>query len=85
MKFYRKKYGSKIQKYGKSTKIYRISKNISIFADVSSFNNYGQNLTWNGKHSGLSNNAEGHMYSTTLGLSFALNNNKIDTLIDTYQ
>jgi OOP family OmpA-OmpF porin len=64
------------------TPIYRISKNISIFADVSSFNNYGQNLTWNGKHSALSNNAEGHMYSTTLGLSFALNNNKKQNQVD---
>lgn len=50
----------------------RISKKTSIFLDFSSFNNYGQNLTWNGKHSSVSNNSEGHMYSGTFGLSFAL-------------
>ncbi|TRX20901.1 hypothetical protein FNW25_13980 [Flavobacterium franklandianum] len=50
----------------------RISKKTSIFFDVSSYSNYGQNLTWNGKHSEVSNNTEGHMYSATFGLSFAL-------------
>jgi len=55
--------------------ILRISRKTSIFVDISSFNNYGQNLTWNGKSSAASNNSAGHMYSGTLGLSFALNNN----------
>lgn len=64
------------------TPVFRISKKISIFADVSSFNNYGQNLTWNGKHSAPSNNAEGHMYSTTLGLSFALENKEKQKQVD---
>lgn len=64
------------------TPIFRISKKISIFADLSSFNNYGQNLTWNGKHSAPSNNAEGHMYSTTLGLSFALENKEKQKQVD---
>jgi len=71
---------SKDDKYGGIvfgiTPILRISKKTSIFVDVSSFNNYGQNLTWNGKHSSVSNNAEGHMYSGTFGLSFALDNTK---------
>lgn len=44
----------------------------SIFFDFSSLNNYGQNLTWNGKHSKESTNAVGHMYSITFGLSLAL-------------
>ena len=57
------------------TPIVRISKKTSIFLDFSSFTNYGQNLTWNGKHSAVSNNSEGHMYSGTLGLSFALDKN----------
>lgn len=64
------------------TPIFRISKKISIFTDLSSFNNYGQNLTWNGKHSAPSNNAEGHMYSTTLGLSFALENKEKQKQVD---
>jgi hypothetical protein len=54
----------------------RISKKTSIFLDFSSYNNFGQNLTWNGKHSEVSNNSEGHMYSGTFGLSFALDKNK---------
>ena len=53
----------------------RISKKTNIFLDFSSFNNYGQNLTWNGKHSKVSDNSEGHMYSGTFGLSFALGEN----------
>jgi OmpA-OmpF porin, OOP family len=53
----------------------RISKKTTIFFDFSSFNNYGQNLTWNGKHSKVSDNSEGHMYSGTFGLSFALDKN----------
>jgi len=52
--------------------IVRIYKKTSIFLDFSSFSNYGQNLTWNGKHSGMNTNTTGHMYSATLGLSFAL-------------
>lgn len=57
----------------------RISKKTTIFFDFSSFNNYGQNLTWNGKHSKVSNNSEGHMYSGTFGLSFALDKNTNNT------
>ncbi len=64
------------------TPTFRISKKTSVYADVSSFNNYGQNLTWNGKHSALSNNAEGHMYSFTLGLSFALENKEKQNQVD---
>jgi OOP family OmpA-OmpF porin len=52
--------------------VVRISKKTFIFIDFSSFSNYGQNLTWNGKHSVKSTNTTGHMYSATLGLSFAL-------------
>jgi len=54
----------------------RISTKTSIILDFSAFNNYGQNLTWNGKHSALSNSSEGRMYSGTVGLSFALDNTK---------
>lgn len=50
----------------------RILQKTTIFVDFSSFKNYGQNLNWNGKHSEASNNTEGHMYSGTFGLSFAL-------------
>lgn len=54
------------------TPIIRISKKTAVFLDFSSFNNYGQNLTWNGKHSEVANNSNGHMFSGTFGLSFAL-------------
>jgi OOP family OmpA-OmpF porin len=54
------------------TPIVRISKKTSVFLDFSSFSNYGQNLTWNGKHSEGSANSVGHMYASTFGLSFAL-------------
>lgn len=53
----------------------RIFKKTTIYLDFSSFSNYGQNLTWNGKHSKVSNNTQGHMYSGTIGLSFALDKN----------
>ncbi|WP_310558775.1 hypothetical protein [Flavobacterium sp.] len=50
----------------------KISKKTAFFVDFNSFNNYGQNLTWNGKHTQDSNNTDGHMYSITFGLSFVL-------------
>lgn len=54
------------------TPTFRISKKTTFFLDLSSFNNYGQNLTWNGKSSLGSTNTQGHMYSATFGLSFAI-------------
>jgi len=54
------------------TPIIRITKKTSLFLDFSSYTNYGQNLTWNGKHSAVSNNSNGEMISGTLGLSFAI-------------
>lgn len=54
----------------------KIHKKTSVFLDFSSFNNYGQNLTWNGKHSDVSDNSVGHMYSVTFGLSIALDKKK---------
>jgi len=50
----------------------RITKKTAVFLDFSSFSNYGQNLTWNGKYSKAINNSEGHMFSGTFGLSFVL-------------
>ena len=51
----------------------RISKKTSVFVDFSSFSNYGQNLTWNGKHNvNESNNSVGNIIAATFGLSFAL-------------
>lgn len=52
----------------------KISKKTYMFFDFSSFNNYGQNLTWNGKHSKGNSNTSGHMYAITMGLSFTVNN-----------
>jgi OOP family OmpA-OmpF porin len=54
------------------TPMFRITKKTSVFVDLSSYTNYGQNLTWNGKHSTVSNNANGEMITGTLGLSFAI-------------
>ena len=51
----------------------RISKKTAVFIDFSSFSNYGQNLTWNGKHNvNESNNSVGNMIAATFGLSFAI-------------
>jgi OOP family OmpA-OmpF porin len=50
----------------------QISKKMSLYFNFSSFSNYGQNLTWNGKHSDVSNNSNGHMISGTFGLSIIL-------------
>ncbi len=52
----------------------RIIQNLKLFVDLSSVNNYGQNLTWNGLGSKVSNNSLGHMYYVTCGLSFGLDN-----------
>jgi hypothetical protein len=54
------------------TSTYQILKKLKLFADLSSFNNYGQNLTWNGLGSQVSNNALGHMYSVSAGLSLGI-------------
>jgi OOP family OmpA-OmpF porin len=54
------------------TPMMRISKKTALYFNFSSFSNYGQNLTWNGKHSEGSNNSSGHMALGTFGLSFAL-------------
>ena len=54
------------------TPIIRITKKTSVFLDFSSYTNYGQNLTWDGKHSKVSNNSNGEMITGTLGLSFAI-------------
>lgn len=50
----------------------QISKKTSLYFNFSSFSNYGQNLTWNGKHAEVSNKSNGHMVLGTFGLSFAL-------------
>ena len=51
------------------TPTFQILKRVKVFIDLSSFNNYGQNLTWNGLFSNVSNNTQGHMYSLSCGLS----------------
>lgn len=52
----------------------KLSKKVAIFLDGSYYNNYDQQLTWNGKDS--VNYEEGNMYSVTFGLSFALDASK---------
>jgi OmpA-OmpF porin, OOP family len=54
------------------TPMLQVSKKTSLYFNFSSFSTYGQNLTWNGKHSTVSNNSNGHMVLATFGLSFAL-------------
>jgi hypothetical protein len=54
------------------TPTYEILQKVRLFVDISSYNNYGQNLTWNGLFSKVSNNAQGHMYAVVFGLSVGL-------------
>ncbi len=58
------------------TPILKVSKKTSIFLDVSSYNNYLQAFTWNGQKNPVGNSKQGHMYSVTFGLSFALDADK---------
>jgi OOP family OmpA-OmpF porin len=58
------------------TPILKVSKKTSIFLDVSSYNNYLQTLAWDGQKNPVGNSKQGHMYSVTFGLSFALDANK---------
>lgn len=51
------------------TPTFQILKKISLFIDLSSYNNYAQNLTWNGLFSKFENLTQGHMYSISCGLS----------------
>lgn len=54
---------------------FKVGKITSVFLDFSSYNNYGQNLTWNGLHAKASDNTAGQMYSLVLGLSYSLDKN----------
>lgn len=58
------------------TPILKVSKKTSIFLDVSYYNNYLQVLTWDGQKNPAGNSKQGHMYSVTFGLSFALDADK---------
>lgn len=58
------------------TPMLQITKKTALYLDLSSFSNYGQNLTWNGKNSKTSENSNGKMLCWNFGLSFALGNNK---------
>lgn len=57
------------------TPTYKFSKKAAVFLDITSHNNYGQNLTWNGKHSDGNENIVGNMYSFVLGVSYDLAKN----------
>jgi len=54
----------------------KVSKKTSIFLDISTYNNYLQTLAWDGQKNSVGNSKQGHMYSVTFGLSFALDANK---------
>lgn len=54
------------------TPTYIIFDNNKVFFDLSSFNNFSQDLTWNGFGSIKSNKSRGQMYALTFGLSIGL-------------
>lgn len=56
---------------------FRITKKIAILLDVTVQNNYRQHFNWDGTYSDESNNLNGQLVSTTLGLTYSLGNNKL--------
>ncbi|TRX37070.1 hypothetical protein [Flavobacterium restrictum] len=54
------------------TPMFRVTNKTSVYFDISSYTNYRQHLAWDGNHSEVSNNLNGHMVSMNLGVSFAI-------------
>lgn len=55
-----------------ATPQYRISKKMSVLLDVTVQNNYRQHFNWDGSYSDASNNLNGQMVTTSLGLTYSL-------------
>lgn len=56
---------------------YRITKKISAFLDVTVQNNYRQHFNWDGSYSAESNNLNGQMITTSLGLTYSIGKGEI--------
>ena len=56
---------------------FRLTKSLSINADISVLNNFRQHLNWDGSYADRSNNLSGQMIVTSLGLSYSFGNEKI--------
>lgn len=56
---------------------FRITKRISVLLDVSVQNNYRQHFNWDGTYSDTSNNLNGQLVSTNLGLTYSFGNQEL--------
>lgn len=56
---------------------YRVIKKMSIYVDVSSMNSYRQHFNFDGSYSDSSNNLNGQLVSTSVGLSYSIGRDKI--------
>ena len=56
---------------------FRITNRITMILDVSVQNNYRQHFNWDGTYSDSSNNLNGQLISTNLGLTYSLGKNKL--------
>lgn len=55
-----------------ATPEYRFSKKMSVLLDVTVQNNYRQHFNWDGSYSAESNNLNGQMITTSLGLTYSI-------------
>lgn len=63
------------------TPMYRISKKIHLYLDFNSFTNYRQHRSWDGNHTAVSENLNGHMINTSIGLNVSLGKQiKLETI-----
>ncbi len=56
---------------------YRISKKMAVLLDISIQNSFRQHFNWDGSYSDSSNNLNGQMVTTSLGLTYSLGKNDI--------
>lgn len=56
---------------------YRISKKLAVLLDISVQNSFRQHFNWDGSYSDSSNNLNGQMVTTSLGLTYSLGKNDI--------
>ena len=56
---------------------YRVSDRMSIIFDISVYNYFRQHFNWDGSYSDNSNNLNGQLMTTSLGLSYSLGNQKM--------
>ncbi len=54
---------------------YRISKKVAVLLDISIQNSFRQHFNWDGSYSDSSNNLNGQMVTTSLGLTYSLGKN----------